>query len=199
MNMNHIEKWLKSAWEFFRANTLNLVAMYAVYLLIAVVTQKLPLLPLIVMPGLFGSVVIITLRKMRGTEIDLKNMTLGYDYFLPLVFSSVLVGVMVLAGFIFLIIPGLFIAALYVFTVPLIVDQEMDFWPAMEASRKKVMESPIEYLVFSTMLIALIFLGALLFGVGLLVTMPIAVSALIFAYVEVFKSDEASPHTTLSQ
>jgi uncharacterized membrane protein len=148
--------------------------------------QKVPMVPLLVMPPLFGSLVLITLQKIRGQGLEVSEILKGFNYFLPLLFASVVIGVFVFLGFLFLIIPGIIISAFYIFTVPLIVDRGLDFWQAMEQSRLKAMEDIFGMLIFSLMLIALIVLGAIFLGVGLLVTMPIAVNTLVFAYLDLF-------------
>ncbi|MFH1429359.1 MAG: hypothetical protein ABIH39_06415 [Candidatus Margulisiibacteriota bacterium] len=184
--MVQIEKWLKDGWVLYRDNFLNFISIYAIYILAGLVAQKVLMLHLIIMPPLFGSIIIITLQKIRGTEIDVKNMTLGFSFFLPLLISSSIIGLGIFLGMIFFVIPGLIVYALYIFTVPLIVDQKLDFWPAMEASRKKIMEDPFGFIIFGTMLMALIILGVLVLGVGMLLTMPVAINALVYAYIEVF-------------
>ncbi|MFC1478298.1 hypothetical protein ACFL57_02445 [Candidatus Margulisiibacteriota bacterium] len=188
--MVQIEKWLKDGWELYKDNFLNFISIYAIYILAGLIAQRILMLHLIIMPPLFGSLLIITLQKIRGTEINVKNMTLGFSFFLPLLISSAVIGLLVFFGLIFFIIPGLIISALYVFTVPLIVDRKMEFWPAMEASRKKVMEDPFGFIIFGIMLMALIILGVLVFGVGMLLTMPVAVNALTYAYLDVFDQEK---------
>ena len=184
--MIHIEQWLKDSWNLYKDNLLNVLSLYAVYLLAGLIAQKIPFLSLLVMPPLFGSLIIITLQKIRGTEIDLRNMSSGFSFFLPLLLSSVLIGFFVFLGFLVLIIPGIIVSALYIFTIPLIVDQKMDFWEAMETSRKKVMEDAFGFIIFAILLMALVVLGPITMGVGLMGTMPLTVNALAYAYIDVF-------------
>ncbi|MCX6780099.1 MAG: hypothetical protein NT034_02885, partial [Candidatus Magasanikbacteria bacterium] len=106
--------------------------MYAIYILIGLVAQKLGPFMLFIMPPFFGALFIITLQCIRQNFIDLKNLLRGFSYYIPLLIVSVIVGFLSFFGFILFIIPGLIISVLYLFTIPLIVDQKLEFWDAME-------------------------------------------------------------------
>ncbi|MFC1596028.1 hypothetical protein ACFL4D_01935 [Candidatus Margulisiibacteriota bacterium] len=189
--MVNIEKWVKDGWNLYKNNLVNFLSIYAIYLLAALLLQKVPILPIIIMPSLFGSLVIITLNKIRNIEeIDIKNILTGFTYFLPLMLSSIVIGILVLFGLMLLVLPGLIVSALYIYTIPLIVDQKLDFWQAMETSRKKVMEDAFGFIIFGILLMAMIISGAMFLGVGLMVTMPIAVNTLTYAYIDIFSGEK---------
>ena len=80
---------------------------------------------------------------------------------------------------------GYALRVLYAFTFPLILDRKLEFWPAMELSRRIISKrwAAILGLLVLTDLINLG--GALLFLIGLLVTMPLTQCILAVAYEDI--------------
>jgi hypothetical protein len=89
-------------------------------------------------------------------------------------------------------IPVTYLAVCWKFTLPLIVDRQMDFWTAMGTSRKMVNKH--WWLVFGlVILISLLnIMGFCLCCVGLLFTIPIGIAALMFAYETIFAEGQAA-------
>jgi uncharacterized membrane protein len=88
-------------------------------------------------------------------------------------------------------IPVIYLAVSWKFTLPLIIDRQMDFWSAMGASRKMV--SKHWWQVFGlVILISLVNVaGLLLCCVGILITIPIGFGALMYAYETIFSQPQA--------
>ena len=84
------------------------------------------------------------------------------------------------------LVPMIYLQTCWLFTLPLIVDRQMDFWPAMQLSWKRV--NLHWWQVFGLMvLMGLVnVVGLLLCCVGLLVTIPIGIAAMMFAYETIF-------------
>jgi len=103
------------------------------------------------------------------------------------------IALLVVGGFFLLLgmIPMIYLQVCWTFTLPLIIDRRLEFWPAMQMSRKMVMKH--WWLVFAlTLLIGLLNLGGLVVCcVGTLVTTPIGIGALMYAYETIFRP--ASP------
>jgi uncharacterized membrane protein len=85
-----------------------------------------------------------------------------------------------------LIIPGIYLAVAYLFAACLVIDRRLDFWPAMELSRRSV--NPLWFGIFTFILLLVVvnLLGGLLLGLGLLVTVPLSYCALTAAYADLF-------------
>jgi hypothetical protein len=105
-------------------------------------------------------------------------------------FSKISIWPLALTAFV-CIIPVLYLQTCWVFTLPLIMDKEMDFWTAMNTSRKQVGKHwwHIFGLVIVVGLLNLV--GVLLCCVGVLFTMPIGFAALMFAYETIFSERRA--------
>jgi hypothetical protein len=79
-------------------------------------------------------------------------------------------------------IPQCYLQISWVFTLPLIIDKEMDFWTAMKTSWRRVNHH--WWHVFGVVVVGVLVstLGLIFCCVGALITVPIAIAALMFAY-----------------
>jgi hypothetical protein len=90
------------------------------------------------------------------------------------------------------VLPGIYLFVIWWGFVPLLVlDKKMDFWPAMELSRKMVHHHgwQIVGLMLAAMVVTIA--GLLVFGVGVFFTLPLAIAAVTCAYQEVFFPPDA--------
>jgi uncharacterized membrane protein len=78
----------------------------------------------------------------------------------------------------------------------LILDKGLDFWAAMEMSRKVV--SRHWWKAFGLFLVSLLILllGTLVFVVGVFVALPVVTAAMIFAYEDIFGVSFRSAETS---
>jgi hypothetical protein len=102
----------------------------------------------------------------------------------------------ILYALLFFCLGTLFVAYLsfiWVFSLQLTIDKRMKFWPAMEISRRIVNHHAwrMALLLCASGLIAAS--GILLFRVGLLVTLPIYIGAVMFAYDDIFGEPHRAP------
>lgn len=86
------------------------------------------------------------------------------------------------------LIPTVYLQISWSFTLPLIIDKQMDFWPAMKTSWKMVNKH--WWLVFGLVVLVglLNVVGVLLCCIGVLFTAPIGLGALMYAYETIFSS-----------
>jgi hypothetical protein len=104
----------------------------------------------------------------------------------PIVLATIAQTTWARATLLVLFVPCLYLLVAYVFMLPLIVDQRMTVWGAMELSRRTVHRTWFQ--VFGLLLAAgmLLFLSTRLFGVLLVVTLPLCTAALMVAYEDLF-------------
>ncbi|MGH7969666.1 MAG: glycerophosphoryl diester phosphodiesterase membrane domain-containing protein, partial [Limisphaerales bacterium] len=100
-------------------------------------------------------------------------------------------GLMVLwafLGFIILVIPVMYLSISWIFSLPLIIDRQMDFWPAMSASRRMVGKH--WWSVFALLVVCglLNIVGLVACCVGIFVTAPLAFGAMMYAYERIFSA-----------
>jgi len=83
-------------------------------------------------------------------------------------------------------IPAVYLSVSWKFTLPLIIDREMDFWTAMKSSRKQVGRYWWHIFGLVVLIGLLNVAGLLLCCVGVLFTLPVGFAALMFAYETIF-------------
>jgi len=83
-------------------------------------------------------------------------------------------------------IPVVYLQTNWLFTLPIVIDRQLDFWTAMKTSWRMVTKH--WWRVFGLVLLAgLIGAAGILFcGIGILLTAPIALGALMYAYETIF-------------
>lgn len=142
-------------------------------------------------PALVAGLYMILLKRLRGQEAVVGDVFMFFDYtMLNLALASILVGILVSIGMFFLILPGIYLAVSYIFTIPLAADKKLDFWPAMELSRRVVTKhwfSALGLVIVAGLVAAV---GVLAFVVGIIVTAPIAGASLAVAYEDLFGGEK---------
>ncbi|WP_338815763.1 hypothetical protein V9L05_22430 (plasmid) [Bernardetia sp. Wsw4-3y2] len=91
--------------------------------------------------------------------------------------------------YLFFVIPSCLIFTLYIFTPILIVVARMNFWSAMETSRKLVMANFIGILGFVVGFALLNLLGLLFLGLGLTITLPLTFAATFILYTKLIEKN----------
>lgn len=178
----NIGSWFSKAWEIITADFSNFVILALIYCAIIAVASSTVVGAFLVVGPLSVGFFIIIFNKIKGIPLNIGDIARGFDYFLAAVLSNILVGFFVGLGTIFCIIPGIVIAALYLFVAPFIADKKLDFWEAMEASRKSISGHIFEMSIFIFVLFLVNLIGVLLCVIGLLVTIPLSFVAIALAF-----------------
>jgi hypothetical protein len=88
-------------------------------------------------------------------------------------------------------IPATYLMVNWQFVGPLIIDKQMEFWPAMKASWKKVHQHWWPVLGFVVVIGLLNIAGVCACCVGVLFTAPISIAATMYAYETIFSESQA--------
>jgi hypothetical protein len=179
------------SWELFKGNFWLLVAATFVVLLAQAVLQAvliaIPILRIsasLLLTGVFlGGLYYYYLRRLRGETVKFGDAFAGFTLaFVPLMLGGLVSSLLTGVGLLFLILPGIYLAVAWAFTTLLIIDKKMDFWTAMEVSRRVITAQ--WWRMFGLIVLAAIIgmLGALLLFVGIFLTLPITIGSLVVAY-----------------
>jgi hypothetical protein len=142
---------------------------------------------------LYGGLYLFFLKQMRGEKAELGDVFSGFSIaFLNLFVGGLVMQVLLALGFICCIIPGIFLAVAWTFAIPLMIDKKLDFWPAMELSRKVATRHWWQLLGLLAINVLIIIVGHLALCVGFLVAFPLTFAALAYAYEDVFNVAPAS-------
>jgi hypothetical protein len=185
---------LLQGWQFIQRNH-NAVMITGLYLLattlIALVLDVLGyagnMLGFVGAVVAYGAYALCILRLTRGQRIEKDDIinTLKTTA-MPLALMALTLIVPLAVGMFLLIAPGLLLITLYLFTPLLIVEKNLGFWDAMEASRKKTMGFGANNfsVLFATVVIN--FFAALCFMVPLLISLPLTTAIIAEIYEKEF-------------
>lgn len=182
---------ISRSWELLKDNFLPLVGVTVVVTVaLAVMQAMLHIIPALgfvtslLFTGVFlGGLNLYYLRLLRGEAVEFGDAFAGFTLaFVPLMLGGLVSSLLTCIGFVCLILPGIYLAVAWAFTTMLIIDKKMDFWTAMEVSRRVITAQ--WWRMFGLIILAAIIgmLGALLFVVGIFLTLPITVGCLVVAY-----------------
>lgn len=183
-------------WELVKANFWLLVGASFVAGIIASgggLPYIGPLIGMIIGGPMMGGLFLFYLKKIRGQPAEFGDIFLGFKLaFLPLMLANIVIGLLCLVGLILLIIPGIYLAVCWGFALTLVIDKRLDFWQAMELSRKVVNKH--WWQIFGLMVVCFLVMFAGLFAccVGAFVTGAIAEGAWLYAYEDIF-GDRPAP------
>lgn len=196
-NSFDIQKYFKEGWELFTANIVNFIVAAIIFVVVHFAANLIPFAGILVAGPMLGGLYYIILDGRDGVAFNAIRIFDGFRLkFVPLVLIGVLTTIFSALGFILLILPGILIVGWYLFTYLFAVDKNMDFWEAMEASRKIGFENHINVFLLALLLMILNFLGMLALGVGLLATMPLSLCIVLKAYEDLTGAKAGSQSTT---
>jgi hypothetical protein len=187
------ETFKKRPWFFIGAS----VVIAIVYLLIGAITSALDALqggstenPTLL--GALADFLLTTLISMGVTAfylaahdnpdtVDLNALWHPKPFWNYLA-ASILLGLVIVAGFILLIIPGIIFALMFMFTTFIVIDRELGPIDAMKESKSMTRGYKWQLLGFGLVLMLINLVGAIALLVGLLVTVPVTSLAFTHAY-----------------
>jgi len=87
-------------------------------------------------PATYLPIFMTALDKFDGRPVSMKTMLDYKPSVVPMVIVGVLVTLLVSFGMLLLVIPGLYLASVYMTVTPLVSERNLKPWEAMEISRK---------------------------------------------------------------
>lgn len=158
-------------------------------LVLGLIEGAIPFLTGVCRGGLF----ILTLKLIRGERAEFGDAFAGFsDNFLQLFLVGLISLLLTAVGLSLCIIPGIYLAVAWAMAILLVADRKMEFWPAMELSRKVMNQH--WWSMFGLMLLGILItlLGLCVCCIGVYVAMPVFFAAWAYAYEDIFGSAPAS-------
>ncbi len=186
-----IGDYLKRSWELLKADPKMIIGGTAIILLIQVLLSFIPMIGSaagMILNGVFmGGLYYFFLKKIRGEAVSFEDVFAGFKVALvPLILAGLVSGVLTGIGLILCIIPGIYLAVCWIFTLPVVIDRKMAFWDGMELSRKTVGQNWFAVFLLGLVSCLVALAGLLACGVGLLVTVPLSIGMIAYAYEDIF-------------
>jgi uncharacterized membrane protein len=170
------------AWEHVRENWIVLGGMF--FLLVAI--GCVPFVGRWAFLILSGPILVgiwrAVLGMLDGRRPAIGMMFEGFDRFLDAFLACLVMGALKFLGFLFLIVPGVILAIMWMFTYAVLAETKLSFWEAMQASAR--LTEGFRWRLFLLILagIVIVVLGLLAVVVGLFIALPVVLTATAMAY-----------------
>lgn len=194
-------QWIEAGFNLYKNNFTTLVLAALIALALSTVSIGILTGPMI------AGLIIITLQLLRKEKPkpEVGLVFRGFSYFLNTFLFTFIWGIAILIGSLllgWLPIIGQLLSLFFVYAAQaflmfglyLIVDKQIDFWPASQISIQTVKTNFWPFFGLAAIASIIGSIGALAFGIGVVLTIPIQLCILAVAYQEIF--DEARPSST---
>lgn len=179
-----IGRYFSRGWGLFKQYAPAFIGFFIVVAIIGALASRLPpplgldedrrggLVSAVLSPIFAAGFYIVAFKLAKGRVASFSDFFKGFNNFLQLFLLNLVSTILIVVGLLFLIIPGVYLAVAYFFSMPFVVEKRLDFWSALEASRKLITKHWFAFFGLGFLLFLLNLGGLLLFGLGLLVTVP---------------------------
>ena len=185
-----IASCISRGWTLVRDNPGLTIGTTLLMMVVSFGLSALPvvgLLAFFINPVLLGGLSYVFTRRIRGENPQVGDAFNGFTLaFLQLGLGGLVSMILIAIGLFLCVLPGIYLAVGYTFALPLIIDKKYDFWTAMEVSRRVVQRQWWTMFGLALVLFLLNVLGVLACLVGCIVTAPLTVAAIQYAYEDVF-------------
>jgi hypothetical protein len=136
-----IGQCLSRSWNLLTANFGLLFGASALIWLVSL-CQFIPIVGLIykiVAGAFYGGLYLVFLKRIRGQPASVGDAFSGLQIaFAQLLLAGFISGLLAGLGTLFCLLPGLYLFVAWALCLPLVIDRRLEFWAAMELSRKVV-------------------------------------------------------------
>ena len=195
-------EYISRGWEIFKSNALPFIGFTLItFVGLGIISALLPpplgsgsfedgqvglgIVGNILLNLLIPGVYIVAFQIARNRPTDFSDFFKGFNRALPILVLAIVSGLLVGVALLCLILPGIYLGIAYTFALPLLLDKNMDFWPAMETSRKLITKKWFSFFAFGLVLSLINIAGLLLIGIGFFVTFPLTICSTVAAYEDI--------------
>jgi len=176
-----IGECLGRGWKLLRNNPALFLGASLLLLLIRLGLGFLPIIGalayFVLFGALYGGFYMVFLKRLRGENSEIGDLFGGFNpNFVQFMLTGIVMNVLTAIAWMFCFLPGIYLAVAWKFSLALVADRRMDFWPAMELSRKVI--TRYWFQIFGLLLVAylplVLFAGYTIFHV-LSVLLPLVI------------------------
>ncbi len=141
---------------------------------------------------LAGGVFVLCLKLLRGEKGELNEIFAHFDQFVPTLIATLMiwaaslivwvVGMLPFIGWIINLVVGPALGLLYFLTMGFVVDQKMKPWEALRRSIDCCATEPLLLWIYALICGILGGIGAIIFGIGIILTLPFGIVGFTLAY-----------------
>ena len=179
----NIGECLSRGWRLFRNNFGLFLGASLVVLLIRFGLGFVPIIgPLayfLIFGALQGGFYLVFLKRLRGEASGVGDLFAGFSQdFVQFMLTGIVTSVLVSIALLFCVLPGIYLVVAWKFSLALVADKRLEFWTAMESSRRVI--TRYWFQILGVLVVAylplMLFVGYSLFHV-LSVVIPVIVNS----------------------
>jgi len=163
-----IENVLQVGFDLFRKSP----GVYIIYSAVTLLVLSNPLSGLLLSGPVIAGYYIAGRQNSLNRPVALSDFFTSFDKYVPLLILQLLMALIITLGLIMLVVPGIYFAVSYLFAHFYVWFYDVDPAEALRLSRRATGGNFGQILLLCLILAGINLLGALAFGVGLLLTIP---------------------------
>jgi uncharacterized membrane protein len=175
-------EFIGRGWDVVKPHWLVLAGMFFILGAIEGVPYLGPLASFIIGGALMVGIWRAILGTIGGRKPDVGMMFQGFDRFGDAFLAQLVRGILIFLGLLCLIVPGIILAIMWMFTFPIIGETGLGFWEAMRESARLTEGYRWRLFLLALASILIILLGFLACCLGVLVALPVVHTAMGLAY-----------------
>lgn len=185
-------KYIQQGFEILKKDIGSFIAFTLITGIINTVLSFIPVIgwiaSMLVNPPLFVGFAIVGKRILQNEPYEFKDFFKGFEDIGNLFLTAIIAALLIAVGFILLVLPGIYLAVAYTWMYFFVVFYKLEFWPALESSRKIISKNWFSIFAFLIVLFFINILGAIALGIGLLFTIPLSMLAIFLAFDDIVGS-----------
>ncbi|MFN2429845.1 MAG: hypothetical protein ABR574_07515 [Cryomorphaceae bacterium] len=174
--------YISRGWDLF-VKSPGLFILYT--LIVLALSTFVPFAGLIIGAVLTAGFYIAARQLDTNRGLKLEDFFESFQFFLPLFLAGLISGILVAVGVVLLILPGIWLAVAVTFAYPLVVFSKLEFWDSIVLSIQVVNRKWFHFFLFFIVLMLINLVGAMLLGIGLLVTIPVTYLAIYYCFKDI--------------
>jgi uncharacterized membrane protein len=175
-------EFIGQAWELVKPYWIPLSVMFLIIGAMGAIPYVGPCISFVVGSTLMVGVNRAILGLLAGRKPEIEMMFSGFDRFGHAFAAALVIGILVMIGLVFLIVPGIYLAVMWSFTNLVIAETKLDFWEAMQRSVELTKGYRWEVFCLCLALIPVCILGLLVCCIGIVVAQAVGAVAFALAY-----------------
>ncbi|MDG9930268.1 MULTISPECIES: hypothetical protein [unclassified Pseudomonas] len=129
---------------------------------------------------------LVGIRRAADLPISFNDVFKGLGLFVPLLITALLLNVLIYAGMLLLIIPGIYLSIAYILAIPLVIERGLSPWEALETSRKAITQHWFKVFGLFIVLGLIMLVSMIPLGIGLIWTLPLCIITIGALYRTIF-------------
>jgi len=183
--------WLNQAFDLFKTHWTYYMCWSVIYMAISIISSWLPPLIFLLYP-LFAGLWFATFNIIRTTgsnKLEARDFLQGYKKFFPIITITLIQSFIFVVGIICFVLPGIYFGTTLCFAVHLYIEyykSDISITDSLKLSHAVVKKQFFQILGYSAIMVLVALSGILCFGIGFLVTLPIATISTCYAVRDIF-------------